>query len=117
MNPEMEGFHHGVDKCKETISNIVRSEKITNRTVLKGILIFQKTKHFRVSRNPDLLGILSSRDTAPKKVFYCHCNSQAKVEESVDGWGKNKKPQGSEEETQQDEWGQDVFEEFGTTAQ
>ena len=24
MNPEMEGFHHGVDKCKETISNIVR---------------------------------------------------------------------------------------------
>lgn len=25
MNPEMEGFHHGVDKCKETISNIVRS--------------------------------------------------------------------------------------------
>ena len=28
MNPEMEGFHHGVDKCKETISNIVRSGSV-----------------------------------------------------------------------------------------
>ena len=27
MNPEQESFHHGVEKCKETISNIVRSRE------------------------------------------------------------------------------------------
>ena len=38
MNPEMESFHHGVDKCKETISNIVRSGN--NFTIL--------TKNFKL---------------------------------------------------------------------
>ena len=46
MNPEMEGFHHGVDKCKETISNIVRSETISNKNCFKRLLNILENKTF-----------------------------------------------------------------------
>ena len=34
MNPEQESFHHGVEKCKETISNIVRLREFNTIIIL-----------------------------------------------------------------------------------
>ena len=36
MNPEQESFHHGVEKCKETISNIVRSREF-NTIIIQSL--------------------------------------------------------------------------------
>ena len=69
MNPEMEGFHHGVDKCKETISNIVRKSSIQ----FIDIIVLLK---FYYSRNQDIFtfqGIQSFLD-----YYYLRENEQKK---------------------------------------
>jgi len=77
MNPEMEGFHHGVDKCKETISNIVRKQDIFAFQGIQAFLEFYL------------------RETQPKKKFSCiDATHKTKSKKVLMAGGKTKNPKG-----------------------
>ena len=94
MNPEMEGFHHGVDKCKETISNIVRCETISNRNSWKTSSYSRKQDIFAFQGIQAFLEFYL-RETQPKKKFSCiDATHKTKSKKVLMAGGKTKKPKG-----------------------
>ena len=94
----MEGFHHGVDKCKETISNIVRSGLLTfdvNRICFECPYYSRKQDIFTFHGIQGFLEFYL-RETQPKQTFSCNASNNKKASKSKKllTEGKTKSPKG-----------------------
>ena len=95
MNPEMEGFHHGVDKCKETISNIVRSETINNKNCFERFLNILENKTFsRFKESRPSWNFIFERHIQKKKFSSVNATHKPKSKKVLMAGGKTKNPKG-----------------------